>query len=43
MQTVWRTCVAGAKPYEDLKPHELKWMLKKGHRMDRPTDCPPEL
>jgi len=35
--------VVGAKPYSNLKHYELKPMLQKGHKMDCPTDCPPEL
>jgi len=42
-QSAGRVCVTGAKPYPDVKHQDMKTVLQKGHRMDCPADCPPEL
>jgi len=33
----------GAKPYSSHGANQVKGLLARGYRMERPTDCPAEL
>jgi len=41
--TVWEIYSFGATPYPGKKSVEVEALLKTGHRMPRPDECPPEL
>lgn len=40
---LWEIFTLGGSPYPGIPVEELFSLLREGHRMDRPPNCPPEL
>ncbi|KAJ8394453.1 hypothetical protein AAFF_G00046640 [Aldrovandia affinis] len=40
---MWEIFTLGGSPYPGIPVEELFKLLKEGHRMDKPSNCPPEL
>ncbi|KAM5299970.1 fibroblast growth factor receptor 4 isoform 2-T2 [Ctenodactylus gundi] len=40
---LWEIFTLGGSPYPGIPVEELFTLLREGHRMDRPPNCPPEL
>jgi hypothetical protein len=41
--TIWEMYSKGALPYPDVKSADVRGMIKHGHRLTCPRECPPEL